>query len=50
VFWWQAARFSLVILFAAILMIGCQFALLFTSVKYTAKNKQKERNFQSQLE
>jgi hypothetical protein len=39
VFWWQAARFSLVILFAAILMIVCQFALLYTSVKYAGKNK-----------
>ena len=37
IFWWYAERFSLVIFFAAIIMILCQLALLFMWVKIMNK-------------
>ena len=45
VFWWYAERFSLVIFFAAIIMIICQLALLFMWVKIMNKPKQSQGKF-----
>jgi solute carrier family 66, member 2 len=42
IFWWFAEGFSLVLLFASMLMIMCQLVLLYLYVTIKEENRQKD--------
>ena len=44
IFWWHAVPFAMTLLYASILMMGCQFCLLFVWVKVTNSNAGKDKS------